>query len=367
MHILNFLPISSGGGLQNSLSFLHGLKNKTQYFIFCRHDSEIELYCKNNNIQYKSIKKGMKARLKFELFGFKKYVKKGDVCFTFFGPPMLGSFNYLYNIAGCAYSNLFYEEIDFWGYLPVIQQYKKKLIDLYRLFSISKCDEVIFETCELKKRAALRYEFRDIKLHVVNMAVSRLINDNSQITDYFSLSEVSGYKFLFLCGDQPNKRVYEFLDILCELNKKNEFKIVLTMRKSIYLSKILNKASILGISDKIINLGNIQPKLVASAIYFSDSVVNIARLESFSNNFIEAWSLKKLLIVTDADWARACCGDSAVYIEPYNVNFACSAILQGISSPTDYISSGESLLSKHPTPNEKNTLYYNIIERAAGR
>ncbi|MGR5336217.1 hypothetical protein ACPV5I_12395 [Vibrio gigantis] len=364
MYILNFIPIKTGGGLQNVLSFLHGLEDKTNYLVFCRSQSSIEVYCQNNDILYVSVSSGFLSRLKFELKGFKLHVRRGDVCFTFFGPPMIGSLNYLYNISGCAYSNLFYKDIDFWGYLPKYKRLKKHLIDKYRLYFTSRSDEVIFETEELRNRAALMSEFKNCQLHVVKMAVSRLVSGVANAHDEFNLDDVSGYKFLFLCGAQPNKRVYEFIDILYELNKYGDFKIILTMDECSYLNNIMVKAQSLNLSNKIINLKTIQPQSVKNVVGYIDGVVNIARLESFSNNFIEAWAMKKLLIVADASWSRGCCEGSAVYIEPNDIIQSSIEILRGINDREHYVESGSKLLLTHPTPDEKNQSYYSIIERS---
>lgn len=365
MYILNFIPIKTGGGLQNVLSFLHGLEDKKNHLVFCRSQSSIEVYCKNNDILYVSVNSGFLSRLKFELKGFKSHVKRGDVCFTFFGPPMIGSLNYLYNICGCAYSNLFYKDIDFWGYLPKYKRFQKHLIDKYRLYLTSRSDEVIFETEELRNRAALMSEFKNCRLHVVKMAVSRLVSDVTDAHDEFNLDDVPGYKFLFLCGAQPNKRVYEFIDILYELNKYGDFKIILTMDECNYLSEIMVKAQGLKLSNKIINLKTINPQSVKNVLGYIDGVVNIARLESFSNNFIEAWAMKKLLIVAEASWSRGCCEASAVYIEPSDVTQSSAEILKGINDREHYIEAGSKLLMSHPTPDEKNKSYYSIIERSS--
>ena len=177
--ILNFLPRKGGGGLQNVLSFLHILcedKEKRDSFVaVVRSGTTEDKLCKSCGIEVIEVKNNLISRLLFELT-HKKHFSFGQSCFTFWGPPMLGSKGYLVNIVGCALSNLFYPEINFWGQFPFLGRQKKELKDIYRRKIFTCPDYWIFETPILAKRAVELCGFPAERVGVVKMTASALVS-----------------------------------------------------------------------------------------------------------------------------------------------------------------------------------------------
>jgi glycosyltransferase involved in cell wall biosynthesis len=369
--IINFLPISSGGGLQNALSFVNELpRNSLSECIFIvRRNSLIEDALNRKKFKTLSVKEGLLNRLQFELFA-RQHFKRDDVCFTFFGPPILSLIGYTHNINGFAYSNLLYPNLDFWWFQPTHKKVKSKVIDLYRKYSMSFADELIYETDILKKRALQDPLLKGINSHVVKMAASSLVSP-SKIDDsdpeFEIVKNLDGFKLLFLSGSQPNKRIKEFVQTLHVLNQISEKKayMILTMNKEdSYYQSIQKSAEQFGVLKYIVNMKTVLPRKVSTLISHCDALVNVALLESFSNNYIEAWKMSKLLFVTNADWAKHNCGKAAQYIDVNSPGSSANLILYSMQNKSPILAEIKAHLETFPTSSDKNAQYLEIIKKA---
>src|SRR5262245_47145386 len=91
MLVINLVPISAGGGLQNTLSFLSVLgarrDRSTQVIVFCTKDSLIEQSCINYKLDYLCIGSGRLNRIYYELFNGYRLIRKhrAKVVFSIFG------------------------------------------------------------------------------------------------------------------------------------------------------------------------------------------------------------------------------------------------------------------------------------------
>ena len=365
MVYLNLVPIKSGGGQQNVLSFLEFIKyqeDQDRFFVFCTQGTKVNFYLKKNGFRFHAVGRSKISRLFFELFWFRKYVEKGGTCFTFFGPAFLGSYGYIRNIVGCAYSNLFYPEVDFWWHCSVLSKFVRKTVDRYRYWALLRSDLVILETEELYERASRMLGVDKTRLVKMSVTANSQENRIGSSSDFDFLEAVEGVKFLFLCGDQPNKRITSFIPILKEINRKMCAVIVLTLDESSdYLSEIRRIAATLNLSDRLVNVGLVDPEHVADLIVKSDFMVNIALLESFSNNFVEAWALGKKLVVAESVWAKRCCGEAAYYIDPSNIHESASILIDAIDSSDDFRIKARYQLESFPDAMQKNQNYYQVL------
>lgn len=369
MIIINLLAIKSGGGLQNSLSFIHSLdKSKLQDMVFIvTKGVGFEEYLDVLEVKYYLVPNKLISRLTFETTLRYKFPKNA-ICFTYFGLPMISSINYFHNINGFAYSNLLHEEVDFWQDLSFLNRAKRKLIDLFRLFMISKSNELIFETPLLLKRARQRREFQNIKLHLIDMSPSSLVTNAELLnTKLFNNVRKNGcLNILYIAGSQHNKRIHYLPSIALYL-KERGFKtnFITTLPESQYLNKLNSIIEELGVDDSFTNVGKVRPEDVQSLLWHCDCVINTARLESFSNNIVEAWSNAKPLVITDSDWAKSICGEAALYVDFDKPLSFLNAFqnLQEKEIEQKLIKEGKKALKKMPTVPEKNAMYFRIIER----
>ncbi len=323
---INFVPVSEGGGLQNALSFIHFLNRcppKFRVICIARKGSEVARLCVGFSIPCIEIRNGKVGRFLFEFFQSFFLIERGSVLFTLFGPPPIAASFFSKCINGCAYSNILYPEIDFWKSFSFLSRLKKKVIDIYRKWVYIFSDVVIFETDVLSRRAEKDFVFKRKEIVTVKMAPSLLVKESAVVSEKVSefraaICKKEAIRILYLSGPHPNKRHAAILRILAKANKiQDRFRLVVTLPKGSYVDSLHRlDEEIGGGHDTLINVGAVKQGDVASLIAVVDAMVNVSVLESFSNNFVEAWEMKKPLIVTDADWSRASCGSAAFYIDP---------------------------------------------------
>jgi len=372
--IINFLQTTTGGGLQNAISFLQTLIDEKKYtkkiIAIVRKNTLIHEILKKNNIEYIAINDNNLHRFIFEL-RHRKYFKKGQVCFYPFGVAMLRSQDYLINIGGCAFSNLFYPEINFWGYLPFYKRFFKYLKDWYRKSFIKKMDYWIFETEILRRRAIEFFNFPEDRTIFINMApstfVSKLNTDDKIVNKYKNLFNKK-FVFLYLSVAHPNKRIHLLPSIARELLNLgiDDFLFVTTMNhKHSYTRAVLLEVEKNSVVNFFMNIGPINQDQISSLLNSIDVMCNLSLLESFSNNFIEAWKMEKPLVVTNADWSRSICGDAAIYINPLDSYASAKAFSELILNPELKLKlqeEGIKKLKSFNTPLKKNLKYFEAIE-----
>lgn len=370
MLIVNMMQIRSGGGLQNSLSFLssHSLRNK-DYVVVCEVGGAVYRYCGDNNLPTFPIKAGLMGFFYYHFVSMMRARRRfgGDVLFSIFGPPPL-VLHGLYAVSGFAYSNIIQNEVDFWGFLPFLQQIKKKIKDRLRLWACKRSREIIVETDYLQARAKGGC-FKGKLVHVVKMEPSLLLDLEAAASDL--LSGVQGVKILYLSGEHPNKRIHVLPRVFKELGRLGDYTLVTTLPEgSRYLAEIRRAFGLLKISGSFINLGPVNAERISGLIRSCDSLINVALLESFSNNWVESWYFKKPLISTDAEWARASCGNAAIYIDPLNPAESAEKIHGLFSCATrvaDLVEKGVDQLNLLNRGAGKHGQYLEILEAALER
>jgi len=369
---INLVPVMTGGGLQNAINLIigiHDLEYDKSRFIFLIRNKTLEKILIKNQMEYIIFKDSLRSRLFFELFFFIK--KKNYIIFTLFGGKPFFSYKN-FTISGCAYSNLFYPNIDFWGYLSFNKRVIKKIKDVYRFYLIKFSNVVIFETEVLKERADKIKKFDSDKTFVVKMAVNKIVSDAmiKKSEEFFTKDIKKSFKILYLGSSHPNKRQHLLIQIAKEMKKTNtDFCFITTMQDNSYTKSFSDTIKEEDLGGFIYNLGPINSMDAGKLIRECDSMINIAVLESFSNNFIEAWTFKKPLILTDADWSRESCGESAFYINPENFKETANGILTLIENKKlqqTLLLSYEDTLSGYFNYKEKTQKYIELINKFNG-
>jgi glycosyltransferase involved in cell wall biosynthesis len=374
--VLNMLPIKEGGGLQNASSFLGSLADSAydlrKSLALLRGSSPLVEICRRSGIPYlASAGTSNLDRLKLELFRSDIFLRR-RACFTLFGPPVVASLGRTVNVVGCAYSNLFYPEIPFWSPLPPLKRVIREGIDVVRRKGLEVADFWIFETETLRRRSVELCGFPEERVSVVRMAPSLLVsklNVEPNRSAAFSALLPSAFRILYLSGVNPNKRVHLVPRIAKQMMQMGfeDFCFVLTLdEKSSYSKDIRSVSADAGLSWHVVNVGPVAPEDVSNLINACDAMCTLSVLESFSNNFVEAWRMEKPLVVTDADWARDSCENAALYVDPTTIA-AAAGFISLAKEPLEckrLVSQGIAQLSKFHTPKTKLEAYVRIIERA---
>lgn len=374
--LLNFVPLKSGGGVQVGLDFLeqakhHGKDHK--WFLVATKGTPIADTRDSGNLHLaKTIERSIVARLWFEYLGCRRLIREigADLVYTQFGPHWPGAKSV--NIVGCAYSNLFYPEINFWERFPLSRRLIRRVIDFLRLLRLRQANHIIFETEDLARRAVQLKGFPSRQVSFVKPSVSSLVtftNEHSYTRELFQTLP-KGFRVLLLSTYNPNKNFDLLPHIAKALDKRNPhndvFFVITLPKQSKHMARLLQSAQDLGVQNRIMTVGPVPHEGCAEAYRACDLVILPSQLESFSNTIAEAWTMQKPLLISDMDWARSLCGTGAAYFEYRNPESAAEQILH-LRHDTTYYShlaaEGKRMLGTYPTAIDRFKQYLSIIEQ----
>src|SRR5262249_52811670 len=128
-------------------------------------------------------------------------------------------------------------------------------------------------------------------------------------------------RYVFVSGNETHKNLWRLYDIAGHAlgGGLRDFVFSLTVTKEAYLRRLAGRTLDPAILDGHFEfLGQVPPQQIMRVYENADCVVSLSDLESFSNNYMEAWKVGLPLIVSDRDFSRAICGDSALYVDPHD-------------------------------------------------
>lgn len=371
--LVNLIPIRKGGGQQVATNFVnHTQVNESLNFIFLVtqsteiHKRLVELDNKN----FITIESGYINRLKFNSIQLKKIIQENniDIIYTLFGPSLRGYG--VKTVTGCAYSNLFFPEINFWSGYSKTQRLKLKVIDFFRLKFTLRSDAIIFENAAMQIRAVDLFNYPRNKTTLILPSISDYDFQlpSKDLSDRLDKIDPSCFNILFLTGWHKNKNLQiipRFLKELKKIGRENVNCVISVSDTHPESKKLLLHARQEGVEHRIIFVNSIYPNEVPHLYNRIDAVGLLSLLESFSNNIIESWFFEKILFITDAEWSRAICEDAAVYVDRDNALDIANKINAFLND--DFIrnkiqKNSKKILTKYPNPKEKVNLQLTFLQ-----
>lgn len=272
--------------------------------------------------------------------------------FTFFGsglphPPTVRS------VVTVAYPVICYPESDYWNYASMKDQVYIRPLNILRRSRLKKASAIIAETTVMRSKLAqsIRYPLENI---VVIPPTS-----SQYVKPLVGQRRVPSRRFLFISDTSSHKNLWRLPAIAeCMLARgTTEFMFVLTCTRETYIKSLKQPLTNEGLVDAHFTfLGSIPPQRIMEAYKQADIVVSLSDLESFSNNYMEAWAVKLPLVASDRDFARNICADSALYVEPHRPNHVAEHLIlisEDLCLQDRLVKAGEERLSLLPSPQQR--------------
>lgn len=353
--LFDFGAIKSGGGAQLALNFLEQLSalpswDKQNAIVIPEvgplAHSKLTGSFKNLLISPNSYLK----RMGFEYLSVPSAIRTLEIkmAFTFFGtglPVPAG----IESIVQVAYPIICYPESPFWDHLSPTSQLRIKALNHLRVHRLKQASRIIAETEVMKRRLSEVLGTPLGLIEVMPPAPSEYVHLLDRTIDQ------QRNRFLFVSGNAPHKNLWRLYSVAERLKSMgvNAFTFILTVSKESYVHS-LKETSIdqTLLSTHFRFLGNIHPLQIMNAYEAADFVCSLSDLESFTNNYMEAWTAGLPLIASNRDFALSICGDSAIYVEPHDIDDVAYKIASLLKSPEigqKLVMSGKKKLAQLPT------------------
>lgn len=372
--LVNLMPIKNGGGQQVASNFITQiLKNQDfkPFFLVTENTHIHKVLLKKGYEDLYVIKKGLVNRFLFQEFTLRTIVSNHniEIIYTMFGPGLHSK--KVKSVTGCAYSNLFFPEIEFWKGYSFMKKIQLNLIDKYRLKNTLKSDFIIFENESMQQRAVDLFKYPKEQTKLILPSISTY--PDSGISNEFDIRlkeiDASKFNFLILSGWHKNKNIEIVPHILYNLKNAGieDVSFVISVPKnhpdSLNLKEV---ATELSVEKNILFFDAVSPSEVAPLFEKIDAVALFSLLESFSNNIIESWYFKKPLFISDEEWSHVICKDAAIYVERTNALKISEAILnfrKDNELQSKLKKSVELIIRDYPNPKEKVDLQLNFLKK----
>jgi glycosyltransferase involved in cell wall biosynthesis len=302
----------------------------------------------------------------FELTTLRDFVAKNgiNVFYTFFGsgiPAPKG----VRSIVSVAYPIICYPDSPFWKFLSARLKPRLEILIRLRQRRIRMADKVIAETKVMANRLEKYAKIKSERITISPPSPSSFLEDRT-----FKPSHQQKIKFLLLSGLERHKNIWRAPAIAHALDDLGFSNFVFSVSAT---REAFNKAypecrdHTSTIDRHFEFLGTIPSQNIQSVYDCANILVNLSDLESFSNNYMEAWKSGLPLICSDTDFSRHICRDSAIYVDPHNPKQAATEITflaRSEERQRALVTFGKTYLAELPTIEEKFEQTMNIIRGA---
>jgi len=205
----------------------------------------------------------------------------------------------------------------------------------------------------MKKRIAGVLGLHQDCIRVLKPSVSNYVNARLQN------HHEGPFMILCLSGLSPHKNLWRLYEVASLLNRQGlkDIKFMLSTTKDGWLRSLKERQPFdSAVMEMFEFSGAVHPSNINDLYQRADALLSLSDLESFSNNYMEAWKAGLPLIASDRDFAREICKDSAIYVEPHNCRDIANKITELASSSelrNKLIRIGKGLLFQLPTLDER--------------
>lgn len=303
------------------------------------------------------------ARILFEYIHLPAWMNKNAIkgIYTVFGFGLPHP-KHIKSIVSTANATTCYPDSPYWHRLNTAQYLKRRLYTRLRQNRLTKADYWVFETEIMRERSCIHLGLPKEKTQVINPSPTSFLA-NKPAMEY---SQKKSFVITLLTGNESHKNLDCFVRIcekLSQIQATNiRFNITLTKEQ---LSLVAPKNLNLNRLDNINYLGKLPQNSLQSLYDETDIIMNLSELESFSNNYMEAWKAGIAQICSDRDFSRHICRDSALFIEPFDTEKSAYQITQLISNPDELnklAASGKQCFHELTAPSEYIDTTINLIK-----
>lgn len=303
----------------------------------------------------------------FELTTLRQFVAENgiNVFYTFFGSGIPAPEG-VRSIVSVAYPIICYPESAYWKFLPLKPKLINKFLNELRCKRIRMADKVIAETQVMADRLVKHSGIQSNRIEISPPSPSAFLENR-----HYQPKQDSFYpNFLLLGGLDRHKNIWRLPALAEALESQGlmEFAFLISATRDAFNSAYPECQSNESILDRHFKfLGVIPSQDIQSVYERADFLINLSDLESFSNNYMEAWKSALPLICSNNDFARHICKKSAIYVNPHDPASAAEMIinlLKNKEQQREMVASGKIYLSELPTLEEKFAQTMRIIREA---
>jgi glycosyltransferase involved in cell wall biosynthesis len=365
--LLDLTPLKVGGGIQLALNFLDfiNLSDEIQHFVVLVSDKFPFLERLPNNCPVEIFSASPLSRMKQEHFELPKIIKKYNIThtFTFFGLGLPQQVN-VRQVISIAYPTICYDDSPFWQNLTRKQYVVKKIFQYFRLNRIKKADAIIAETDVMMRRMQNQLNMTSKKITIIPPVPTSYVHNS----DTFKTKTNKTFKLLVLSGLNEHKNVWRLIDVAKEIMiNEDEIELMVTVDEQYFKTKykkLLANETCQSFLNAFNFRGSIPQDKIQKVYDECDALLNLSDLESFSNNYMEAWLSNTPIIASDRDFARAILGNSAVYCEPHQPHDVYQTLVNFRKDKYDteaMVAEGNRLLAMLPSMEQRWAMVKNVI------
>jgi glycosyltransferase involved in cell wall biosynthesis len=195
---------------------------------------------------------------------------------------------------------------------------RKALLRLYLRFTLHRQQAIFVQTDVAAGRVADMYRLDPARILVVPNALSAAVIEGGAGPDDLGLP-AADFRLLTLtkyAGRKGLETIVAMFERFSELLPGVGAVFTIDVRRSGPARRLMQRIAEAQLGDRIVNIGPVEQSALPGLYAAVDVAVLPSLLESYSGVYAEAMTLGVPIVTSDRDFARAVCGDAAVYVDP---------------------------------------------------